>query len=283
MDFSWINLTNPVALWWLFLFFASLINIVLWSWVRLYRYKHSSLTKFKFWEFKKENLIWFSALYVFGCAYRSFFVKADVQRICVFDTWFSSVFLGRSIATIAELAFVIQWAIVLSELGKLTNDKKVVSLSKLIVPLILIAECFSWYAVITTNYLGNSIEESTWAITYSIILFLLFKLKKNFKGAFHYAIVLSLFFNFLYILFMIFVDVPMYINRYLDGLRTYKSHLGLSQGIIDLNTRWVVTHNIQDWQTEIPWMTLYFSFAVLVSIGLCIVPLNRERLSKHLH
>ena len=30
----------------------------------------------------------------------------------------------------------------------------------LIVPLILIVECCSWYAVITTNYLGNAIENS---------------------------------------------------------------------------------------------------------------------------
>ena len=29
-----------------------------------------------------------------------------------------------------------------------------------IVPLILIAECFSWYAVVTTKYLYNAIENS---------------------------------------------------------------------------------------------------------------------------
>ncbi len=39
------------------------------------------------------------AAYVFGCAFRSCLPRADVQRICLFDTWLSSVvvdFMHRS-------------------------------------------------------------------------------------------------------------------------------------------------------------------------------------------
>ena len=50
--------------------------------------------------------------YVFGCAFRSVLPRADVQRICLFDTWLSSVVIGRSVATVAELCFAAQWAIV---------------------------------------------------------------------------------------------------------------------------------------------------------------------------
>ena len=39
----------------------------------------------------------------------------------------------------------------------------------MIVPLILIAECFSWYAVLTTNYLGNAIENSLWAVAFFVV------------------------------------------------------------------------------------------------------------------
>ncbi len=39
------------------------------------------------------------AAYVFGCAFRSVLPRADVQRICLFDTWLSSVVVGRSVAT----------------------------------------------------------------------------------------------------------------------------------------------------------------------------------------
>ena len=57
------------------------------------------------------------AAYVFGCAFRSVLPRADVQRICLFDTWLSSVLVGRSVATVAEVCFVAQWAIILHQLG----------------------------------------------------------------------------------------------------------------------------------------------------------------------
>src|SRR5262245_17307599 len=44
-----------------------------------------------------------SAAYVFGCGFRSLLPRADVQRIGLFDSWASSVMVGRSVATVAEL------------------------------------------------------------------------------------------------------------------------------------------------------------------------------------
>ena len=92
--------------------------------------------------------------------------RADVQRICLFDTWLSSVVVGRSVATVAELCFAAQWAIILHQLGMMTGADTTLNAAWLIVPLILIAECFSWYAVLTTNYLGNAIENSIWAVAF---------------------------------------------------------------------------------------------------------------------
>ena len=60
-----------------------------------------------------ELLTFLCAAYVFGCAFRSVLPRADVQRICLFDTWLSSVLVGRSVATLAEVCFIIQWSIVL--------------------------------------------------------------------------------------------------------------------------------------------------------------------------
>ena len=281
MNLSWITLHNPVALWWLFLVFASVINIVAWTWTRLYLYKNISILNFRFNKLIPENLIWFSAFYVFVCAYRSIFPKADVQRICLFDNWLSSVFLGRTMATIGELCFIAQWAIVIRYLAIATNEKKVERLSYYIVPIIMIAECFSWFAVITTNYFGNSIEESLWTVTYILIVYSLAKLWPKFKDAFKYAIGISIVFNLLYIFFMIFVDVHMYITRLIQDTKDHKKYFGFIDGIIDLNTRWIVTYDINHWKTEIPWMSLYFSFAVLVSIGLCFIPLTKNKLEKH--
>ncbi len=282
MDISWIDLTNPVALWWIFLCFASLVNIIAWGWTKYYLYKNYPLTQFSFFKLSPKNMIWFSSLYVFGCAYRSVFPKADVQRICLFDSWFSSVFLGRSVATFAEIAFVAQWAIILKYMGQYNDNKNVKIISQCILPLIIIAELFSWYAVITTNYFGNMIEESLWTVTYSLIAIALFLLHKHFKGALRHAIKIAIFCSIVYVSFMIFVDVAMYHERWVQDSLSQKVYFGFTHGIKDLNTRWIVTYDIKDWRHEIPWMSLYFSFAVLVSILLCYVPLNPENLKKHL-
>ena len=69
--------------------------------------------------FRIEMMVLLCAAYVFGCAFRSILPRADVQRIALFDTWLSSVMVGRTVATIAEVCFVIQWAIVLRQLGKM--------------------------------------------------------------------------------------------------------------------------------------------------------------------
>jgi hypothetical protein len=65
------------------------------------------------------------AAYVFGCAFRSVLPRADVQRICLFDTWLSSVAsrpLGRDDR---RICFVIQWAIVLRHLAAMTKSDTV--------------------------------------------------------------------------------------------------------------------------------------------------------------
>jgi len=155
-------------------------------------------------------------------------------------------------------------------------------LTKIIFPTIVIAEVCSWYAVITTHYLGNCIEESLWALTYTLIGFAVLSLLPKFKGAFKLAAIFSVIGCILYVLFMVTVDVPMYIHRLIADNAAQKPLLGFFEGLYDLNTRWIVTHSIQDWKTEIPWQTLYFTFAVLVSLALCYIPLESERLKKFL-
>jgi hypothetical protein len=107
---------------------------------------------------------------------------ADVQRICLFDTWLSSVMIGRSVATVAELCFALQWAIVLRELAKITHSGTTKNISRMIVPLIALAECFSWYAVISTNFLGNVLENSLWTVAFALIAMALLRLVANFRG-----------------------------------------------------------------------------------------------------
>ena len=95
--------SNPVARWWGLLTFVSAANIAIWF--LLYREFHTELaTRFSS-SSSTELMLLLSAAYVFGCAFRSLLPRADVQRICLFDTWLSSVVVGRSVATVAELCF----------------------------------------------------------------------------------------------------------------------------------------------------------------------------------
>ncbi len=228
-----------------------------------------------------DPLFLFSAAYVFGCAFRSILPRADVQRICLFDTWLSSVLVGRSVATVAELRFAIQWAIVLNELGKVAHSDTAKTISRLIVPLIALAECCSWYAVISTNFLGNVLENSLWTVVFALIAIALIRLTASFRSIAQWLIAAVAGGVIGYVVFMATIDVPMYLTRWQADLEHGKMLLGLFAGLHDLATHWVVTHDFAQWQDEIPWMSLYFSVAVWTSIGLGGFGLVRNYLPRY--
>ena len=176
---------------------------------------------------------------MFGCAFRSILPRADVQRICLFDTWLSSVMVGRSVATVAELCFAMQWAIVLRELGKITHSDTAKNISRMIVPLIVLAECCSWYAVISTNFLGNVLENSLWTATFLLIAIALTRLSLSFRGIAQFAIAATAAGVAGYVVFMSTVDVPMYFARWQADLANGKDLLGFFAGLHDVATRWV--------------------------------------------
>src|SRR5262245_17119825 len=98
--------SNPVALWWRLLTLVSGLNIAVWF--VMYRTLQEpgagglgSLTDIGL-------MLLLCAAYVFGCAFRSLLPRVDIQRICLFDTWLSSVMVGRTVATVAEVCFVAQ-------------------------------------------------------------------------------------------------------------------------------------------------------------------------------
>src|SRR6202045_5125236 len=90
--------SNPLAWWWGVLTLVSGVNIGIWF--LMYRQLHQPSTGSSGTP-GIEVMLLLCAAYVFGCAFRSFLPRADVQRICLFDTWLSSVVVGRSVATVA--------------------------------------------------------------------------------------------------------------------------------------------------------------------------------------
>ena len=268
MRLLWRVRSNPLAWWWGFLTLVSGVNIA--AWLVLYRALHSdapvSLARSDI-----EPMLLLCAAYVFGCAFRSILPRADVQRICLFDTWLSSVVVGRSVATIAELAFAAQWMIILNRLGTMAGAETTLNIAWVIVPLIVVAEICSWYAVLTTNYLGNAIENSIWAVAFFIIGIALARLLPEFNGPVRLSLIIAIIGIVGYLAFLVTVDVPMYLARWRDGHATGSKLMSLLEGLRDVSTRWVVTHDITHWKGEIAWMSLYFSGAVWASLALCAV------------
>src|ERR1700761_7554674 len=144
--------SNPLAWWWSVLTLVSGANIIVWF--VLERQLNEQPAAHLGSASGIGLMLLLCAGYVFGCAFRSLLPRADVQRICLFDTWLSSVAVGRSVATVAEVCFAAQWTMILVQLGTSTDAATAVNVAWVLVPLILIAECFSWYAVLTTHYLG---------------------------------------------------------------------------------------------------------------------------------
>jgi hypothetical protein len=218
-----------------------------------------------------EFMLLLCAAYVFGCAFRSLLPRADIQRICLFDTWLSSVLVGRSVATVAEICFAMQWAMILRQLGGIAGGGTTLNIAWAIVPLILAAQCCSWYGVLTTNYLANAIENSIWAVAFLVVGIGLCRLLPEFDGPVRLALIVAITGIASYLSFLMTIDVPMYLSRWRAGLANGRKLLRPLEGLHDVSTRWVVTRDFAQWKDEIAWMSLYFTAAVWASLALCLV------------
>jgi hypothetical protein len=260
--------SNPLAWWWGLLTLASSANIA--AWFTLYHQLHTQ----PFGHFGSapsiEVMLLLCAAYVFGCAFRSLLPRADVQRICLFDTWLSSVVIGRSVATVAEVCFAVQWAIVLHQLGTMTGADTTLNAALIVVPLILVAQCCSWYAVLTTNYLANAIENSIWAVAFSAVGIGLLRLLPDVDGDLRIVLAVAVAGVAAYLVFLMTIDVPMYVARWRARMSRGGKLLRPLEGLRDASTRRVVTHDLARWKQEIPWMSLYFTAAVWSSLALCV-------------
>ena len=263
---KYLDWSNPLAWWWALLTLVSGVNIAVLCALfhEFYAQPASNFGSASGFEFL------LCAAYVFGCAFRSLLPRADVQRICLFDTWLSSVVVGRSVATLAEVCFAAQWFIVLQRLGAMTGAATASNAAWILLPLILIAQCFSWYAVLTKNYMIHAVENSIWAIAFSAVGIGLCRLLAEFDGPGRMVLVVAIIGIAGYLAFLMTIDVPMYLNRWRAKLADGGALLRPFEGLLDASTRWTVTHDLAEWREEIPWMSLYFSVGVWASIALCV-------------
>lgn len=267
--------STGVMVWWVAISVVSVVNVVAWILVARRHATRARALEADVRSTRRWQLI-LSALFVAGCAFRSFLPRAEAQRICLYDSWISAAVISRSVATVAELAMVAQWTLFLREYATGARVTLGLSLSRLLVPLIAIAEVFSWYTTLTSNFIGSVVEESTWALTASLLIAGLLSIWPRAQGTRRRLLSTVILFNLAYVVFMCTVDVPMYWSRWRADERRGKAYLSLAQGWRDSFHRRVVTRAWSDWRDEMPWMTLYFTAGVWVSIALVRTPAFRD-------
>jgi hypothetical protein len=212
-----------------------------------------------------------SAAYVLGCAFRSALPVFDIPRLVLTDSWISSVVVGRSVATVAELCFAGQWAVFLSQGGRALGSRIARAASGAVVPMIALAEGCSWYAVLTTANLGHVAENSLWGLTAALALYSMFAVRAEWKPERHNMLMAWCLTGAAYVAFIFTLDVPAYWARWIADQTLGHHYLTIAQGLHDVSTRWVVSYRWADWKSEVTWMSLYFSVGVWVSISLTFV------------
>lgn len=248
-------------LWWRVLASIGVLNLLLWTGAAVYAPRANAYVA---WH------LGLSCVFTLVCAYRSWLPRIDLERTTLADTQLSSVVLGRSAATVAEICFASQTALALHELGGLLDLAWMQSLTPVIVVLLTVAQMFCWYSVVTLNHVGHAIEESIWGLTYALVAVLLLGALPSASGSLLSLLMLSVAGSIAYVIFMFTVDVPMYLRRW--RAQDPSTFMSVAEGFADAWSRREVTRSWTVWRPEVAWLTGYFSVAVWASQALVWLP-----------
>jgi len=210
-----------------------------------------------------------AGVFTFVCAYRTFLPRIDLERWVMVDSGWSSIFLGRAAATVAEVAFAGQCALLLHELASAAGLPFVATAAWGAIPLLALAQVFCWYSVLSLDHLGHAIEEAIWGATHAFIGLGLGACAYQLPATLGKVAFLGFLVEVCYVTFMFSVDVPMYLER---ARRSSGEHLGPGAGLWDALNRRVPTRSWAVWRPETAWLTGYFSGAVWLSLAMVFVP-----------
>jgi len=264
-------MSGNLLIWWSVLRTAAVVNVAAWTISALLLSRRRTVLPPEVYRTRR-RLLWLSAVYVLGCGFRSVLPMVDVPRICLHDTLLSHIFVGRSVATVAELCFAVQWALVLREAGAAAGSGTAAIVARVLVPLIVVAQISCWGAVLTTNYLLHAVENSLWTLAAVLAIAGFASLGSRLGEWRRGVIVAAIVCGAAYVAFMTIVDVPMYLARWQADLAAGRELLPLGDGLREILRRCTVTRDWAAWRQDVPWLTLYFTFAVWVSIALPHVP-----------
>jgi hypothetical protein len=269
-------MSGGVVSWWLLLCAVSALNILAWSMSAVALDRRRAVIAPETFAVRR-RLLWLSAVYVFGCAFRSALPVFDGHRLCLFNSFLSSALVGRTVATCAELCFAAQWAVMLRETSRATGSAFGRFAALAVVPLVAVAEVCSWYSVLTTSNIGHVAEESIWGLSGALLVAGMVAIWPRCTASLRPLLLAWCVAGAAYVAFMFLVDVPMYWSRWIADSANGRHYMSIAQGVHDAAVRRIVSYRWQDWKSEVVWMSLYFSVAVWLSIALIHAP---ERLAQ---
>ena len=254
---------KAVLWWWSFLLVVSVGNLALW--VVIAREMHGFSDGYV-----AQQLV-LSGIFTAACAFRSILPRVDLERQCLWNSRLSSIFVGRTVATVAELAFAGQCALLIGKLSALTGNASLQVVAWSIVPLIVLAQLCCWHAVISLNHLGHAIEEILWSVLAFMMALSLGltvgQMPADSRMLSGFGMVACAGAAVL----MLAVDVPMYLARWRHARRSGVRYCSLMEGVRDTHQRRRIARRWSEWRPEVPWMSLYFSVGVWLSLCLVFV------------
>ena len=213
-----------------------------------------------------------SGIYVVVCAYRSFYPRIDLERRVLVDSHLSSILLGRSAATIAEICFGIQLGLLLYLLGDYAGLPWVQQAAWVVPICTAAAQVFCWHSILTLNHIGQAVEEFFWAVGMSWLAALLAVVAHATQGPVQYLAIGGILASLAFTAYVLVVDIPMYIRRFRRHRARGRRYLCVRDGLRDAwcrreeDTRW------EKWRDDAAWLTPYFTLGVWFSLGLVLVP-----------
>lgn len=249
--------------WWQLLCAVSVGNILLWSLAAQAQPADAD-------GYRSQQLA-LSGLFVAAGAFRSFLPRVDLERMCFWDVPLSSVIVGRTVATIAELGFAWQCTLLLFKLAMQTGSSAISAIAIAVLPIIVVAELACWFAVATLNHIWHAVEELLWSLMVGLVAIALVLYWRQMAGAPPMWVLFGLLACAGTNALILAVDVPLYITRWRHGKHAGLRYLRVIDGLKDAVVRRRVTQSRDAWRNEALWMSLYFSAGVWLSLGIVFV------------
>lgn len=189
----------------------------------------------------------------------------DLERLVVVDTRLSSIFLGRTAATVAEICFALQLGLLVHQLGVHAGLPWVQMAAWAIPVFMVVAQDFCWHSVLT-------VTSSLWTAGFSWMAALLGIIALDSSGWVHALAIVGILGSVSFVAYVLCVDVPMYWRRYQHGRAHGQVCIRLDQEARDAWHRREQSSNWAACKEDALWLTPYFSFGVWVSIAMVFAP-----------